>query len=195
MSELQRQGKQMVLVTSGAVAFGKQLLYEERSLSKSVRDTIQAQVGLKYFVMFMSGGIEVNLLSAWQKTRQSIINMNMWQIFYEVWLTWILPDGVREIKCFDWKWSNSGFSSAFSCLQNGVKDKLEPRACAAVGQCGLMQLYATMFSQYGLTSAQVRVKIILLLPWRKQSDAAIIQPLVVWKQRWNELGTPSASRD
>ena len=43
---------------------------------------------------------------------------------------------------------------------------LEPRACAAAGQSGLMSMYDAMFLQYGLKTAQVRhdtVKSFLLL--------------------------------
>lgn len=38
---------------------------------------------------------------------------------------------------------------------NGVEREVEPRACAAAGQAGLMALYETMFAQYGVSCAQV----------------------------------------
>ncbi|KAL4232285.1 hypothetical protein ACF0H5_009856 [Mactra antiquata] len=84
VSELQKQGKHFTLVTSGAVAFGKQKLRHEIRMSQSVRQTLSA------------GSISTTSI-------------------------------------------------------------LEPRACAAAGQSGLMSLYDAMFSQYGLKTAQVLV--------------------------------------
>ncbi|XP_048584546.1 delta-1-pyrroline-5-carboxylate synthase isoform X2 [Nematostella vectensis] len=84
LAELQNSGREMLLVTSGAVAFGKQKLRHENLLSQSVRQTLKPQDGLN--------------------------------------------------------------------KDNGV---IEPRACAAVGQGGLMSLYEAMFAQYGLTCGQI----------------------------------------
>lgn len=83
VSELQSSGRQVVLVTSGAVAFGKQRLHHEVMLSKSIKQTLAP-------------------------------------------------------------------NSTSTTL-------LDSRACAAAGQSGLMSLYEAMFSQYGLTTAQVLV--------------------------------------
>lgn len=85
VSELQNSGRQMLLVTSGAVAFGKQKLRHEILLSQSVRQTLKPQDVLK------------------------------------------------------------------------SRPYIEPRACAAVGQGGLLSLYEAMFQQYGLTCGQVLI--------------------------------------
>jgi delta-1-pyrroline-5-carboxylate synthetase len=71
-----------VLVTSGAVAFGRQLLAQQETLSRSIRQTIKTS----------SGGAGI-----------------------------------------------------------------DPRACSAAGQGGLVSLYQAMFQQYGITVAQVLV--------------------------------------
>ena len=85
VSWLHNAGKEVVVVTSGAVAIGKLRVKQEQLLSRSVRHTLLSSAG-----------------------------------------------------------------------KAGVADDLEPRACAAAGQAGLMSLYETMFNQYGVGCAQVR---------------------------------------
>lgn len=84
ISQLQNSGKKIILVTSGAVAFGKQKLSEEIMMSKSLRQAVGEKV----------------------------------------------------------KWDSFD---------------IDPRACAASGQSGLMALYGAMFSQYGIKTGQVLV--------------------------------------
>lgn len=88
VSELQNQGKEVLMVTSGAVAFGKQKLRQEILMSMSMRQTM------------------------------TLAN-------YE--------------------------------SKSTGKSLIEPRACAATGQSGLMSLYEQMFIQYGVRTAQVLV--------------------------------------
>ena len=83
VSWLHNSGKEVVIVTSGAVAFGKQRMRQQQLLSQTVRRT---------------------LLTSHDASSQ---------------------------------------------------EDLEPRACAAAGQPGLMSLYESMFSQYGISCAQV----------------------------------------
>ena len=40
------------------------------------------------------------------------------------------------------------------------EEEVEPRACAAAGQAGLMALYETMFGQYGISCAQVSISVL-----------------------------------
>lgn len=87
-STLHMEGRDVLMVTSGAVAFGKQKLSSELRLSMSMRETLAQS------------------------------------------------NGVREAQ---------------------GKALMEPRAAAAVGQSGLMALYEAMFSQYGISIAQVLV--------------------------------------
>ena len=91
VSWLHNAGKEVVVVTSGAVAIGKLRVKQEQLLSRSVRHTLLSSVG-----------------------------------------------------------------------KRGMADDLEPRACAAAGQAGLMVLYETMFNQYGVGCAQVRALMELL---------------------------------
>ena len=84
-SQLHKEGRDVLMVTSGAVAFGKQKLSSELKLSMSMRETLAHH------------------------------------------------------------------------HESHDNPLLEPRAAAAVGQSGLMALYEAMFSQYGISIAQVLV--------------------------------------
>ncbi len=86
VSWLHNRGKDVVVVTSGAVAIGKLNMRQEKQLSRSVR--------------------------------HALLNSR------------------------DTTYPREG-------------EDLEPRACAASGQVGLMTLYETMFAQYGISCAQV----------------------------------------
>ena len=88
VSELHQQGHEIMIVSSGAVAFGKQRLRKELVMTQSVRQTIR---------------------------------------------------------------NNNN-----DVLSNKSK-KVDSRSCAAAGQSGLMSLYESMFSQYGISTAQVLV--------------------------------------
>lgn len=80
VSWLHNNNKDVVVVTSGAIAFGKQRMRQEKLLSQSMRSALFPNTAVK---------------------------------------------------------------------------ELEPRACAAAGQAGLMALYESMFAQYGISCAQV----------------------------------------
>jgi delta-1-pyrroline-5-carboxylate synthetase len=84
IAELHAQDREVMLITSGAVAFGKQLLHHQANLTRTIRQTISR-------------------------------------------------------------------GKAAMPLQ------IDPRACSATGQGGLTALYDSMFSQYGITTAQVLV--------------------------------------
>ena len=53
----------------------------------------------------------------------------------------------------------------FGVQQQMRPPSLEPRACAAAGQSGLMSMYDAMFQQYGIKTAQV------LNTWKVQKKA------------------------
>ena len=97
MSWLHNNGREVVVVTSGAVAVGKLFMREQQVLSQSIRHTLKSH-------------------------DQSITGKKA-------------PKGGEE---------------------------LEPRACAAAGQAGLMALYDTMFAQYGIGCAQVDYYIVVI---------------------------------
>ena len=82
MAEAHRSDKKVILVTSGAVAFGKQLLAAQTTMAQSLEKTF---------------------------------------------------------------------------AHDEVMNQIDPRACSAAGQGGLMALYETMFQQYGIKTAQILV--------------------------------------
>ncbi|XP_014674099.1 PREDICTED: delta-1-pyrroline-5-carboxylate synthase-like [Priapulus caudatus] len=86
VSQMHNEGKEILMVTSGAVAFGKQHLRHQIMMSMSMRQTL---------------------------------------------------------------------NQSASRLEQSGSSMVDPRACAAVGQSGLMSLYDNMFAQYGVIVSQV----------------------------------------
>ena len=91
VSWLHNNNKDVVVVTSGAIAFGKQRMRQEKLLSQSMRSALFPNTAVK---------------------------------------------------------------------------ELEPRACAAAGQAGLMALYESMFAQYGISCAQVNNHITTIIVYK-----------------------------
>jgi delta-1-pyrroline-5-carboxylate synthetase len=59
------------------------------------------------------------------------------------------------------------------CVCNQAPPSLDSRACAAAGQSGLMTLYDAMFSQYGVSIAQI---LVTMSDFQVQQIAANVSP-------------------
>lgn len=132
---LQNQGREMMIVTSGAVAFGKQRLKHEILLSQSVRQALH------------SGQNQLKDMVREELSQVTLINSKL-----------VTPKYV-EIKTslnLFITLQNKIQSVLYLRLLPQTVPVLEARACAAAGQSGLMALYEAMFTQYSTCTAQVR---------------------------------------
>ena len=148
ISTLLADGKEVVLVSSGAVGVGKQLLQKQRRLSKSVKEFLEPSAIQSSLTERRNTQLDiVKSISINEQTALSINEYveNTSCINKEV-STGTVDGSIRKEK------SNNGVESAKSSRQKQYNS-----ACAAAGQLGLMSLYETLFGTRNIPISQLLV--------------------------------------
>ncbi|CAK9298837.1 unnamed protein product [Gordionus sp. m RMFG-2023] len=138
VAEMYKEGREVLIVTSGAVAFGKQKLKQEINSFKNIYDI--------YNKNNQNGDGDYNNSSHDKYTDTSVVKKKESTLHQNN-----LGTTNEDNKNLD----NYLNKNADSSNGNRIYNNIDSRAFAALGQSGLMALYDAMFAQYGIKTAQV----------------------------------------
>lgn len=134
-----QEGREVLLVTSGAVGVGRQLLSKQARLSLSVRDVVSG-TGCVFVVLYFL----YCLVCVW-----------LWAIVRSMGSTSVTAPQPPVTQLPPSFLAPSNSPKKTKCRVNS-KGSGYDSACAAAGQLGLMSLYETLFSTRQVATSQVR---------------------------------------
>lgn len=142
-----QEGREVLLVTSGAVGIGRQMLSKQARLSLSVRDVVSGSGWVRWiaFVCVGGGGIERG-----RERELTSVGVGAYKSMHGNKSVGRSPPSYQAANY------HLNLIRPNPPLHRPKKGSGYDSACAAAGQLGLMSLYETLFSTRQVATSQVR---------------------------------------